>query len=34
MPPPLALSESLAMLCGTTLAITQFAPSYKHATVM
>jgi hypothetical protein len=22
------------MLCGTTLAITQFAPSYKRATVM
>ena len=56
MPAPLALSESLAilcsglfagtalylsfvehparMLCGTTLALTQFAPSYKRATVM
>jgi Domain of unknown function (DUF1772) len=56
MPSPLALSESLAllcsglfagaalyvsfvehparMLCGTSLAITQFAPSYKRATVM
>ena len=56
MPFPLALSESLAilcsglfagaalyvsfverparMLCGTTLALTQFAPSYKRATVM
>ena len=56
MPPPLALSESLAVLCsglfagaalyvsfvehparmqcGTALAITQFAPSYKRATVM
>jgi hypothetical protein len=22
------------MLCGTTLAITQFAPSYKRATIM
>src|SRR5260370_42548039 len=55
MPSPLALSESLAilcsglfagaavyisfvehparMLCGTRLAITQFAPSYKRATV-
>src|SRR5260370_22181867 len=56
MPFPLALSESLAilcsglfagaaldvsvvehparMLCGTTLAVTEFAPSYKRATVM
>src|SRR5258707_4759930 len=56
MPSPLALSESLAilcsglfagdacymsfvrhtarMLCGTRLAVTQFAPSYKRATVM
>jgi hypothetical protein len=56
MPWPLALCESLAilcsglfagaalyisfvehparMLCGTNLAITQFAPSYKRATVM
>jgi uncharacterized membrane protein len=56
MPFPLALSESLAilcsglfagaalyvsfvehparMLCGTTLAITEFGPSYKRATVM
>src|SRR6266852_3733765 len=56
MPFPLALSESLAilcsglfagaalyvsfvehparMLCGTRLAITEFAPSYKRATVM
>src|SRR5258708_20742017 len=55
MPFPLAVSESLAilcsglfagaalyisfvehpgrMLCGTRLAITQFAPSYKRATV-
>ena len=56
MPWPIALSESLAilcsglfagaavyisfveqparMLCGTSLAITQFVPSYKRATVM
>jgi uncharacterized membrane protein len=56
MPSPLALSESLAILCsglfagaalyitfvehparvlcGTSLAITQFAPSYKRATIM
>jgi hypothetical protein len=56
MPSPLALSESLAilcsglfagaalyisfvehparMLCGTSLAITGFAPSYKRATLM
>src|SRR5260370_31151236 len=55
MPSPLAISESLAILCsglfagaalyisfvehparilcGTTLAITQFAPSYKRSTV-
>ena len=56
MPLPLAICESLAvlcsglfagaalyisfvehparMLCGTTLAVTQFAPSYKRATLM
>jgi hypothetical protein len=56
MPFPLALSESLSLLCsglfagaalyitfvehparmqcGTTIAITQFAPSYKRATIM